>query len=248
MAYDRNNRANYILLPETADRPHLYVAKHRLGASPEVIESGQRFNLPVKETAKEKDGTGYIGDINWEHALTLNQIIKSKTPTLRIFQDFSRLLFNGLNGDIVYHGNGNKITDNGEIESIMDEILGIRNPSRSEYLDAHFVEKDGILHIEYAHRLVEGILKPQYLEILKSCMEDGHIFHTTYNSQGLPTYNSQGLPVQCGIISYLRPRKDSVAGFGANSDRGYLGCCWVPTYSYSSLGVREVRENFEEEQ
>mgnify|MGYP001578564879 CR=1 FL=1 len=127
--------------------------------------------------------------------------------------------------------------------------MQVREPWRAEWLDADFKyldakghqvasDKKGTLSINYKHQLKNGVLVPQYGGSLETClMEDRKI--------GLASMNKQGLPTKEGNdFDYYSPRKDnnSVARFWASSVRAGLYCYGGPAYSYSSLGVRHVRE------
>ncbi|MDP3765251.1 MAG: hypothetical protein Q8R04_01950 [Nanoarchaeota archaeon] len=128
-----------------------------------------------------------------------------------------------------------------EADSILDDILTVRSPSRAEWLDADFkvvnIGGKGVLHINYNHKLVNGILQPQNSEPLEAClMKNCKVDLASFNKQGLPTKEGND-------FSYWFPRSDnnSVAGFDADSDGACLYCYWNPRDSISALGVRRAK-------
>jgi len=139
-------------------------------------------------------------------------------------------------GKQLYAGNGKKINSKGS-EQILDEIVGLRNPLRGEWLDAEFKVVNNKLHINYNHRFVNGQLKPQNSEPLEDClMEDCYIDILSANRQGLPARrsNSKG-------VYYRYPRNGALAGFVAGSGGADLICYRDPRGSCSWLGVRVAK-------
>ena len=131
---------------------------------------------------------------------------------------------------------------NQEYQNILDEILTVRNPWRSEWLDADFKVINDKLNINYNHRTINGKLKPQNSEPLEECLMQNKTPGIDLDSW-LRNPTKQGLPrkdVKDGGLYYWCPMSDnnSVARFVANSDRAVLNCDWDPQYSNSGLGVR----------
>ncbi len=129
---------------------------------------------------------------------------------------------------------------------IYKDITEARDPWRAEWLDADFKEINGILYMNYNHKLNGGKLVPQNSELLESClMQDKTPGIDLEDWMNNPT--KQGMPkltVKDGGLYYWHPPSDnnSVAGFVAGSLRACLGCYGRPGGSDSSLGVRQVRE------
>ncbi|MBI2673585.1 hypothetical protein HYX19_04950 [Candidatus Woesearchaeota archaeon] len=141
--------------------------------------------------------------------------------TLREFADFLILLRNG----------------DDEFQKTYKDITEEGNQGRAEWLDADFKVINGVLHINYNHRAVNGELKPQNSEPLESClMEDCNVNLTNFNRQGLPT--KKGVD-----FFYLFPRQDnnSVVRFGTNSVGAYLYCNVNPRDLDASIGVRAAK-------
>ncbi len=127
-----------------------------------------------------------------------------------------------------------------EIESILDDILTVRNPWRGEWLDADFkFEKE--LYIHYNHRTINGQLVPQNKELLTDYLTENKILGISLDDW-LSNTNNHGLPkpdVKKGELYYMAPMRDnnSVARFNANSDGAGLNCNGDPNVSDASLGV-----------
>ena len=83
-----------------------------------------------------------------------------------------------------------------------DEIFKTRNPFRGEFLDAYFEEINGVLYLNQDHKMVNGLLMPEYSRpvLEDSLMEDCYV--------DLKRCNEQGLPIKRGKNIYYRPPKD----------------------------------------
>lgn len=236
--------ADYLLL-EARDAgndsyPDLWVCKYRLGVSPAVVAVRGIVGAALEDTATEKNGRKYIGNINQGTALRLNLSLGGRTPNLTILRDFSKLLDSGR----AFDGNGKKARKS-ELSQILGEIFEVREPWRAEWLEDSFREAQAGLVLNKNYRLENGVLKLGYSELVQEClMEDrtpagisfkDWIIHAT--SQGLPLKN-----IKSGSFYSWAPRAGCVARFVAYSDRAYLDCDWDPDVTFSSLRVRHVRE------
>ena len=243
-----SNPESYILLPGkthgTYSYPDLVVSMHRLGYSADVDKAVKWMrqnndwkNLQLKNSQKEADGTDYIGNMNWNIALTLNKKIGNMTLNPRQFIDFKELLEAGIAGKSKVHNGLGKKIDEPLLTAVYNEICEVRDPWRSEWLDAAFSEQNGALYITTDHNLQGYNLKgrPELLEDHVS--EDSWIDVTSFNRQGLPTKKSRAQK-----LYYYSPVAGRVARFYANSNGASLGCYGNPTDSNSSLGVRPVRK------
>lgn len=161
--------------------------------------------------------------------------------TIRQFVDFLNLLKSGN----AYDGKGKKV-EGKKLNSILNEIVEVRNPYRAEWLDAYFKVVNGVLRMDYEHRFVNGKLEPLRKEDLASCLMESktpgidlYDWLANANYQGLPPVN-----VKKGKLYYYKPGKDnnSVAWFYANSVGAGLNCNGNPSYADSDLGVRRSRE------
>jgi hypothetical protein len=116
---------------------------------------------------------------------------------------------------------------------ILEEMLKVRKPWRSEWLGAKFEEKNGEMYVSY-----NG--KTEKLDS-NTLMQDKTGIDLDY---WLQNHTNQGLPIQGtldGDFYYWYPRDERVAWFYAYSDRASFDCGRYPEYTNSSLGVREVR-------
>ncbi len=218
--------------------PDLLVNLYKLGLNKSVETAAKSLGYSITNTAKEKNGRDYIGDINWEQALKLNLSLGGRTLSPRQYVDFLGLLKSGNAVD----GNGRKIPKK-KLTELFSEIVEVREPYRAEWLDADFKYLTGKLWIYSSHTLDgNGKLIPNYREKLESClMEDAtpgidfDYWLKNATKQGLPPKNNSS-----GDLYYWCPDKDnnSVARFVADSDGAGLYCDGNPTFTDSSLGVR----------
>ena len=138
-----------------------------------------------------------------------------------------------------FDGTGKKIQKD-KLDEILDEIITVREPWRSEWLDADFKVVNNVLHINYDNRLINGQLTPLKSEPLETSVDSGgHVDISSINRQGLPTKKSRKKEIY--FYPPMRNNK-SVAGFWAFSDGACLSCSGDPAGSNGGLGVREARE------
>jgi len=170
-------------------------------------------------------------------------------PTIRQFVDFLNLLKSGK----AFDGRGKSI-DKRKLDSVLDDILTVRDPWRSEWLDADFKVLDkklkvfgGKVVMNYEHRIVNGNLSASRKdEVMEGYLAQDKKPGIDVNDW-LSRATYQGLPPQDvgeGKLWYWQPGKDnnSVAGFYAYSGRAGLFCYWDPSLRNSNLGVRAVRK------
>jgi len=239
------NPIEYITLPGKThgsySYPDLLVAMHRLGYDADVERAARTLGLSLQNTTKEQNGSRYIGNINWEQALKLNLLLGNSTLNPRQFIDFKELLKKGLKGTEVYDGKG-AVIDSKILKMVHDEIFTVRDPFRGEWLDANFEVIDvidNIFHINYDHKIANGVLKPQKSEPLENClMEEKYVDLSSANRQGLPTRKSS---IFSRKIKYYHPQNQSIAKFYAHSDRVVLDARGDPAYPCSPVGVRAAK-------
>lgn len=142
----------------------------------------------------------------------------------------------------LYDGNGKLINPNLR-NSLLDDILAKREPDRAEWLDARFLEVDGMMYMLSNHRTVgEDLIhlraEPFGRDINQSCYVD----LSNFNRQGLPIKRSRNQEYKQGRnIYFCPPVIDSVAGSIAGSGGVRLGCLWIPLCSGAGLGVRQAK-------
>lgn len=223
--------------------PDLLVSMHRLELDNQVKQIAKQLNLTVQNTAKEKDGTEYIGNIKWEPAIKLTLSLGGLTLPPRQYVDFINLLKSGK----AYNGKGDKV-DKVNLDNILGEILTVRNPYRAEWLDAKFsgagnqmksqIGKQLSTQITYHKIDSNGNIK-EVTEPLEDCLMQDKTPGIDLDSW-LNSANKQGLPVKqtkSGTLWYWYPRENAVARFDADADRAYLYCLRGPGSSDSALGV-----------
>ncbi len=150
---------------------------------------------------------------------------------LREFADFLLLLKSGNAED----GLGNKISKS-DLQTLYLDIAEARNPYRAEWLDARFENKNGILNINYNHRVKGNKLVPLKFEHLETCvMRNCKVELSSFNKQGMP--RKEGTD-----FNYWYLVEGSVAGFVADAGGAYLYCDWDPSSSNADLGVRVARK------
>ena len=240
---------NYVILSAgrygNHDYPDLLIGMNRLSYDSEVEKAAQSLGLTLQNNQQ-----GFIGDINWENAIKLNQALGNFTLPLILGKEFIKLLRDGANGKKVYNGKGDQISSS-QLGNLYNEIVEVRDPWRAEWYDTKFTSKQtsgGFLRSGKTEWFVDypifenGTLK-RISESLEQCLRqdknpgiDIDSWLNQATSQGLPHENSAS-----GSLYYWHPRNDKVAGFGAGSGGAGLVCCWGPTFSSASLGVRAVR-------
>jgi len=126
-------------------------------------------------------------------------------------------------------------------EKILDEVYTVRNPWRSEWLDAKF-ETDSRGKIVTYHSFDEtGNIAvsteklENYLDKDKTPGIDLDSWINNPTKQGLPKSNCKS-----GNLYYWSPVDGRVAGFDADSGGADLNCSWDPGNRGAGLGVRYV--------
>lgn len=221
----------------TQSYPDLYVGIHRIGYQPSMQAIGKFLGVALQNTATERNGAAYIGNINWEEAIKLNLKLGNMTATPRQHDDFRELLQAGLTGKKKVYDQDGKQIDSNRLSEIYNEIAEVRDSWRSEWLGARFVEKNGLLHVEYNHKLQGNTLIASKSEALEDRVgEESWVDVTSFNRQGLPTKKSSKHD-----LYHWPPADGRVAWFVADSGGAVLDCSRVPTGRNAELGVRPVR-------
>ena len=177
---------------------------------------------------------------NWNQARDAVHNEGSLILTIRQYTDFLKLLKSGN----AFNGRGTKL-ESGRINSLLDDILTVRNPWRAEWLDAKFSNKGTIrkkLQITYNKIKPDGSLE-EVTEPLQDClMKDKtpgiNLDYWLNNAtvQGIPPKNQTD-----GTLYFWQPKDTAVAWFGADSDGVYLSCDWYPQFTNAGLGVRAAK-------
>ncbi len=238
------NPADFIFLKEKDGReghPDLWVSKHRLGASELVKRIAGQNGLSVSNTAQERNGPRYIGNImTHEQALKLNLLLGGRTMHVGI----ARELFGNLLSGKVYDGDRKKV-DVDEVKFILDEIIEVRSPLRGEWYEDTFETGDNGLVLKRNYTLKDGVLVPRYSVPLESCLMKSKAPGIGFKSWVKDGANSQGWPrenIKKGKLFYGSPIAGCVTGFYADSGGAILFGNRLPQFEDSWLGVRHLRE------
>ena len=183
---------------------------------------------------------------SWSQAHTVLQEIGLHMPTVRQFVDFLKLLDSGK----AFNERGHIINPL-RLQWLLKKQCGVGfNPDISspkgkmEYLDAYFKETDGILYMDYNHRMVNGELKPKnseqlepYLQLQETERRMGpyvqkidpsawlNLSHFIKNptKQGLPQEDSLEFVNNNGLLFYYYPpRAEKIASFCYTKSDGCL--------------------------
>ena len=130
-----------------------------------------------------------------------------------------------------------------EAQQILDEILTVRSPWRSEWLDAKFRNQNNQMYVDFNHQTQGADLTPKNSERLTNYLSENKTPGINLDDW-LSRPTSQGLPpsdCKSGDLYYWNPRDGRVSRFGADSDGIDLYCSWGPGSSDGALGVRLVR-------
>ncbi len=230
---------NYILLPQTKEHPDLLIAKNRLAYDSEVEKAGKKLGLSLQD-----NNQGYIGYIDWNKSHNLLKELDSFMLNPKLFTEFLKLLKSGN----AFNGNKKQVNSN-ELETILNEIIEVRNPWRAEWLDNKYFKQGGILgfgsklsvtyhKFDSSGKLVQVTedLDPDTLMETKTWGISLDDWINNPNSQGLPKSN-----VKDGSLYYLKPIEGKAARFDAVAAWAHLDYVGVPDYSYAVLGVRGAK-------
>jgi hypothetical protein len=169
-------------------------------------------------------------NLNWYQTHEELQKENLRIPTIYEFKEYLRYLRQNQSGvaDATKH----------EVATILDDILTVRNPHRSEWLDARFKKK------MWGEMYIIEKNNPASAQVLETCLMKNKTPGIDLDNW-LNNSTSQGLPnpkTTKGQLYYWYPRNNAVAGFGANSDTDFLDCDADSTHTSPSLGVFAVRE------
>ena len=131
---------------------------------------------------------------------------------------------------------------------IYNDILEVKAPSKSEWIDADFQMNGSNLYVHY--HIFDSSRKIKELE---EKLDKDTLMHIRNLGISLDNWlnnsTKQGLPKNSkGDLYYWAPNKDnnSVAGLCARSDIVFLNCDWDPSDRDSGLGVRKCFAKLED--
>jgi len=205
---------NYIALPGKAHGTYSY---------PDLL-------VPIERTHQNKD---------WDDAQAALRAEGYFMLTIRQFIDYINLLKSGT----AYYGSGRQIGKS-ELDAILFDIVGVKDPWRAEWLDAKFGKTIifGENTITYHKIKTYGTLE-EVTEPLQDCLMEDKLPGISLD-YWLQNATPQGLPPKKtpkGNFWYWRPRQGYVAGFVAHSGGAVLSCSGDLQYVYSAFGVRAAK-------
>ena len=232
------------LTPEDIAR---YNAENKTEEEIKEIKFGRSSIILETKLGKDKINLGVAlqrSDFGLDWGETLRTILPQGYIMLTNIQflDYLSQLKAALNGKKIYYVDGSIINDPKVIESALDGILKERESWRGEFIDAYFIQKDGVLTINYGYRLYEKQIRHTFSESLS---EDTLMENKWINlDELLRNSTSQGLPkkdISTGDVNYRRPMDETVSRFVADSDWAVLNCGGDSGSSYDRRGVRRAK-------
>ena len=234
------NLEDYILLPKTKEHPDLLIAKNRLSYDGRIKKLAERWP-PVYFDLKNSE-KGYISEIDFFKAKRLLKDIDSFMINPNLFVEFLNLL---KSKNVV---NGKKeLLDSSELETILKEIIEVRNPWRAEWLNHLYttqkIDRTPLPAVIYQTVDQSGKLY-EVTEVL-----DGNVLAEkktpgTSLENWLKQPNLNGLPRLDnpeGDLFYWPPKEDKVAIFGGDSRTMSLQLDASPETGNKIIGVREAK-------
>ena len=204
-------------------------------------------NVETNDFAPNKNGFIYVPSINLYVAKkrSLQGLNWSDTHKKILSEGLGRMPTPNETWDLIKYAKTN--LNNSGLRTIYDDILKTtpQNTWHGEWQNAKFSKDQGITYVQRVISLDKrGELVYSNREKLDDClMEDCWAEFNSSNKQGLLTRkHSSSSYAQGDNIYFWFPREGGVARFVANSDGAVLDCFRYPSYSYSVLGVRLVRE------
>ena len=205
----------------------------------EPQNENQGEQTPQVENPREQDNYIFIPSINlwvskeryylgsnWHDCTSKLHKQNERMPTILEFREF--LNYTKINAQDIYK-----------------EITEVRNPWRSEWLDANFKVEGKNLFMYYHEFDSMGKIIQKKVKLDNTTLMQDKTPGISLDSW-LADATKQGLPkegINDGSLDYWFPRSDnnSVARFFAGSDGASLGCNWYPSSFNGNLGVRAVR-------
>ena len=197
-----------------------------------LLPSMQHGNYSYPDTLVSMEKNHFNKDWNKTHEVLKKE--EAYMLTIRQFADFLSLLKSGK----AFDGTGKQL-NKGKLENVLQEITEVRDPWRSEWLDAKFEDWNILYHkFDGSTKTLVEVKEPLY-NYIKTDKESGISL-----SDWLKKANVHGLPTpktNNGSLCYYAPVNGKVAGFYVGSGRALLYCVSSPANAVSSLGVRVAR-------
>src|SRR3989344_1489815 len=216
--------------PKRTRKPKLSVTDTGFDLSDYLILDGRNhgtYSYPDLLVEKERSKLGKI----WNKTQTELHNEGSYMLTIRQFTDFLTMLQSGK----VYDGTGQKLRSQ-EVTKLLNDIIEVRGPWRSEHLDAKFNKQDDQFRITY-HKIKQDGTLEEVTESLEDCLItdkqpgiDLSSWLTNGTNQGLPKKSTSD-----GSTWYWSPRDGAVARFNADTNRAGLYCDGNPIGTNAAL-------------
>ena len=160
---------------------------------------------------------------NWRDAQTEARNQGVAIPTPYQFREFLKYM---------------RDSNNAEDKKVFKEITEVRNPWRSNWLNARFEKKNGEMYMFSENVLENGKYVPQEQKLVDFLSENKTLGISLYG--WLNSNAPHGLPMQnvpSGDLYYWAPSNGTVARFLAGSDRANFYCGGYHDFTDASLGV-----------
>jgi len=248
------DRNNWIVVPYefTKGEYSLEMSSSRLSSNSIVREVGKKvLNLNLENTAVDTLGRQFIGQIYYPKLLMTILSLGCKVPNFKEEVDYLKLLYLASQEKVdVYNVSGKRV-DSKLCEQYFLDIVGLKSPSRGEWVEDRFTSKDTkdnklrILN-DYTMLNDEREMDFQNSEILdENTLMENKTPGISLKDFLLKNHTSQGLPnknVESGDLYYGHPQSSRHGWFLAFDDQvGFNGYARI-SQKNSNLGVRPCRK------
>jgi hypothetical protein len=120
-----------------------------------------------------------------------------------------------------------------ELPEVYEDITAIRNPWRSEWIDAFFRQRKDGMYILTGNKSKAEKLMPCLMENSRISLDN--YIKDSHTKQGMPSKK-----IQSGDLYFWTPESGTVARFGAAHNKAGLNCNRDPSSRYYDLRVRAV--------
>jgi len=219
--------------------PDLLVQIHKLRYTSEVEQASKTLGFNVSDTSEESDKTPYIGNINHEQALSLNQRLGNVTLSPINVTDLIYRLIQAIKGnETILYEDGKTQVPKEILKYMLNEMIEVRAPYRAEWLGARFGSKS-ITYNKFDSHVDREVTERLDSDTLMEDRNPGinlESYVTNPTSHGLPREN-----VEKGDFCYWYPRDRKGVRLGAGSDGAGLLCYGDPSGLDGRLGVRAAK-------
>ncbi len=225
----------------------IHMAKSQYIMLPETKGSYQHPALPISQTRERKkrqySPTRFLYEGEWADQKWADQreILKQCSQVMPPPYLFVEMLNHLRSGKKVHDENGERLSRK-TIDGILDEVCGVREPWRGEYLNARFSMKNGNMMISHVVFDSKGMPQEVLEELDPDTLMEDRLPGISLNDW-LKRATPQGFPrkrVGRGEVVYTHPEDGRVVGVGADAGRFGVDCDWGSRDSLPAFGVRPV--------